>query len=224
MKNTNTTKTQSTVDTKTLTKNLDTLDALFKDANGNLALGDYKNAAGYLKSIGLLATALSRQCQQEFEAGLIEELEEMTRAKALREGLEVKRSLNNRELQLSELEASLANYYALVSSSCFITAEDAANSLRAIADSVEKQAGNELFPKPMSQDDMRDWCKRNGIQFVEAGSLDDVLAEGSSPVGKQDTSRQDEDQSAAVSKMVVHRLPTARSKRANEASNRNVRS
>lgn len=222
MKNTNITKTQSNVDTKTLTKTLDTLDALFKDANGNLALGDYKNAAGYLKSIGLLATALSRQCQQEFELGLIEELEEMTRAKALREGLEVKRSLNNRELQLSRLEASLANYFALVSSSCFITAEDAANSLRAIADSVEKQAGNELFPKPMGRDDMREWCKQNGIQFVEAGDLDDVLAEESEPVAQQNTARQDDDQIADVSKMVVHRLPTARSKRANDAANRNA--
>jgi hypothetical protein len=175
MKNTNssiTTTTQGPVETTPLDQHLSTLDALFKDVTGNVAMGEFKNAAGYLKSIGLLATALSRQCQQEFELELIGELEDLTRARAVREALEVKRSLNNRELRLNMLEANLANYVASVSSSCFFTAKDAANALRAIADSVEKQEGSELFPKPMTRDDMRAWCEQNGIEFIEADSLD----------------------------------------------------
>lgn len=149
-------------------KHLDILEALFKDVNGNLFMGNHKNAAGYLKSISLLTAAMSRQCQQEFELGVIEELEEMSTNAETADGLKLKRKLNQRELELNTLDAELANYLATVSSGCFMTAADAAASLRSIADNVEQQEGNELFPKPMTEDEVKAWAEEHGINYVDS--------------------------------------------------------
>lgn len=156
-------------------KHLDILEALFKDVNGNLFMGNHKNAAGYLNSISLLTAAMSRQCQQKFELGVIEELEEMSTTAEIADGLKLKRKLNQRELELNTLDAELANYLATVSSGCFMNAADAAFSLRSIADSVEKQAGNELFPKPMTRDEMKAFAEEHGVEYVD--STNDSIAD-----------------------------------------------
>jgi len=146
---------------------LKTLEALLNDVTGNLVMGNSKNAAGYLKSISLLAGALSRQCQQQFELGVIEELEAMEPTSEMAEGLQTKRKLNQRELELSKLEVELANFFANVSSSCYLGAEDAADSLRSIADDVQRQEGSELFPKPMSAEEMKAWAAERGIPYYD---------------------------------------------------------
>lgn len=151
-----------------LDKHLNILESLFKDVTGNLSMGDFKNAASYLKSIGLLAAALSRQCQQEFELGLIDEIEELPTGDEVAEALVLKRKLNHRELQFSALETALTNYLALVGSRCFLTAKDAANSLRSVATDIEQQEETELFPKPMTDADMRAWAAQHGIKVIDA--------------------------------------------------------
>lgn len=146
---------------------LSLLEALLKDVTGNLLMGNSKNAAGYLKSISLLTGAMSRQCQQQFELGVIEELEAMAPSGETAGGLETKRKLSQRELELSKLEVELADFFANVSSACYATAEHAADSLRSIAEDVEKQEGSELFPKPMSKDDVKAWAAERGIRYVD---------------------------------------------------------
>lgn len=167
----------------TIMKNpLKTLEALLNDVTGNLAMGNSKNAAGYLKSLGLLADALSRQCQQQFELGVIEELQEMAPSGEVAEGIQTKRKLNQRELELSKLEVELADFFAGVSSRCFISAKDAATNLRTIADAIEKQEGSELFPKPMAKAELKAWAEQRGMQFVDSTEpgaksfLDDLVA------------------------------------------------
>lgn len=146
-------------------RHLSTLDSLLKDANGNLSIGDFGNAAGYLHSISDLASALSRQCQQEHELSLLEEVEVLEASDDLAQALAVKRRLNQRELELCKLEATLADYAAMVSAHCFRGASDAANALRSIADTVEAQADTALFPRPITEDDLRSWAAERGISF-----------------------------------------------------------
>lgn len=164
-----------------MNKHLNILGALFNDVRGNLAMGDCKNAAGYLKSISLLAGAMSRQCQQQFELDVLEELEDMALNDDPAEGLQAKRLLNQRELELCSLESDLTNYFASVSSSCYFSAKNAADALRSIADDIEKQEGSQLFPKPMTVDDMKAWAAQNGIEFIDTANgeqshLDELVA------------------------------------------------
>lgn len=165
-----------------MNKHLNILDALLADVSGNLAMGNSKNAAGYLKSLSLLAGALSRQCQQQFELDVLEELEDMAPSAETAQGLKAKRSLNERELGLSKLEVELTDYFANVSSSCYLSAEHAADALRSIADDVEKQEGSLLFPRPLTADEMKAWAAQNGIEYVDAADrggkslLDELVA------------------------------------------------
>jgi len=151
-----------------MNKHLKILEALLADVSGNLAMGNSKNAAGYLKSLSVLAGALSRQCQQQFELDVLEELEDMAPNAATAKGLKAKRSLNERELELSKLEVELTNYFANVSSSCYISAKHAAEALRSIADDVEKQEGSLLFPRPLTADEMKAWAAQNRIEYIDA--------------------------------------------------------
>lgn len=164
-----------------MNNHVNTLEALLADVSGNLAMGNSKNAAGYLKSLSLLAGALARQCQQQFELDVLEELEGIAPNAETADGLKAKRSLNERELDLCKLEVELANYFANVSSSCYLTAEHAADSLRSIADDVENKEGSLLFPKPMTADEMKVWAEQNGIEYLDADSgatslLDELVA------------------------------------------------
>lgn len=167
-----------------MNNHLKTLEALLADVSGNLAMGNSKNAAGYLKSISLLAGALSRQYQQLFELGVTEELEDMAPSAQTAKGLQAKRSLNQREHELCRLEVELTNYFANVSSSCYLSAEHAADALRSIAHNVEKQEGSLLFPRPLTTEEMKAWAAQNGIEYVDAAdrggkSLIDELAAAS---------------------------------------------
>jgi hypothetical protein len=148
-------------------QHLGTLDALLKDVAGNLSIGDFRKAAGYLKSLSVLTDAMSRACQQEFELGLIDELEEMSPPKELADGLQAKRQLNQRELELGTLEVALAGYVADVSSGCYLTAGAAAAALNEVADQVAKQENTPLFPKPMTDDEMRAWAAAHGIEVID---------------------------------------------------------
>lgn len=156
---------------------LNILEALLADVSGNIAMGNSKNAAGYLKSLSLLAGAMSRQHQQKFELDVIEELHELAPTGDASEGLKTKRRLNQRELELSTLETELADYAAAVSSSCFLCAADAASALRHIADDIEKLEGSELFPKPMTKDEMKAWAESNGMQFVDSSERSSIIDE-----------------------------------------------
>lgn len=151
-------------------KDLNTLISLLHDVKGNLAMGDSKNTAGYLKSISLLAGAMSRQHQQDFELDVIEELEELALNAAMTEGLQAKRKLNHRELELCNLEVKLATYVVAASSGCFISSKAAAESLRKIANGIEAQGESELFPRRATVEEVKAWAAREGIECVDADS------------------------------------------------------
>ncbi|MBE0548547.1 MAG: hypothetical protein IH627_13050 [Rubrivivax sp.] len=146
---------------------LNTLSALLQDVQGNLTMGNFKNAAGYLKSISLLAGATSRQCQQKFELGLIEELEDMAPSTDAAKGLDTKRKLNQREFELCDLEVKLADYFACASSGCFVDSKAAAETLRHLASDIEAQGETALFPKPATIEEVKAWAVRAGIEFQD---------------------------------------------------------
>jgi hypothetical protein len=152
-------------------KHLSTLDALLKDVTGNLSMGDSGKAAGYLKSLSVLAGAMSRSCQQEFELGLVDELEEMAPSDEGADGFQAKRQLNQRELDLSNMELALVNFFANVSSGCYMTAGAAAAALNEVANQIAKQEDTPLFPKPMTDDEMRAWAAGHGIEVTDETNL-----------------------------------------------------
>ena len=148
---------------------IETLEALLSDVQGNGILGDAKNMSGYLRSISLLAGAMSRRYWQTFEMDVIDELKGLGVAVKLSKGLQAKQKLNQRELELAELEVQLANFHACAGSGCFVTKEDAAAALRKIADDLELK-DSVVFPPPMTVEQMRAWAKDVGAHFVEPGS------------------------------------------------------
>ena len=148
---------------------IETLDALMSDVHGNGILGDAKNMSGYLRSISLLAGAMSRRYWQTFEMEVIDELKGLETTVELSKGLQAKQRLNQRELDLTELEVQLANFHACAGSGCFATKEDAAAALRKIADDLELK-DSVVFPPPMTDEQMRAWAKDVGAHFVEPGS------------------------------------------------------
>ena len=148
---------------------IETLEALLLDVQGNGILGNAKNMSGYLRSMSLLSGAMSRRYWQTFELEVIDELKDLGAAAELAGGLQAKQKLNQRELELSELEVQLANFHACAGSGCFVTKEDAAAALRKIADDLELK-DSELFPPPMTVEQMKAWAKKVGAHFVDVDS------------------------------------------------------
>ena len=151
-----------------------TLQALLDDVSGNQFLGDARRMSSYLKSMSQLADAMARQCWQQFELDVIEELAEMNGKRKIK-GLEAKARLAERERELAQLGVRLADFLAQADSGCFFSREDAAAALRALADDVENAEESLLFPEPPGQDEVKQFCERIGAEYAECSSADELL-------------------------------------------------
>lgn len=152
---------------------IDTLQALLDDVKGNEFLNNSKKQSGYLKSISLLADAMARRSWQQFELDVLDELREMSNAE-IKNGLDTKAKLALREFELSDLNVKLADFLAQADSNCFVSKEAAAESLRAIADSLEKSE-SALFPKPPTKEDLKAYCESIGASYSAVGNVDDLM-------------------------------------------------
>lgn len=154
-----------------MNKEISILQALLDDTKGNAYVGNPRKMAGYLNSMSNLAGAMSRQCSQQFEIGAAEELEESTDESRMK----VKKQIAQRELELAELETKLATFAADASSGCFLSKEDAAKSLRVIADTIEAE-DTELFPKPWTEADYKAYAESIGATYSTAENVEELLA------------------------------------------------
>ena len=156
-------------------KEITSLQALLNDVKGNEFLGDAKKMSGYLKSLSLLADALSRRSWQEFEIDVIDELKAVKSNAKMQTALDIKKKLAQREFELAELQVKLMQFHGYAAAGAYITKECAAGSLRKIADDLEK-SDSELFPKPWSEEETRAYAKQVGARYVEDNeNLEEVL-------------------------------------------------
>ncbi|WP_114969917.1 hypothetical protein [Rhodoferax ferrireducens] len=154
---------------------IDTLQALLNDVKGNEFLGDAKKISGYLKSLSLLADAMSRSSWQQFELDVVGELKALNAGPEVTRGLETKVQLAQRELELADLQVKLMDFHCCAASSAFMSKEDAAKSLRKIADQIEA-ADSKLFPKPWTEEDVKAYTNQIGAEYIEdEGKVEDFL-------------------------------------------------
>ncbi|OOG58018.1 hypothetical protein [Polaromonas sp. C04] len=155
---------------------INTLQSLFDDVKGNEYLGDARKQSGYLKSISLLADAMARRYWQQFELDVVDELKELKPGTEMAKGLDVKLQLAQSELELADLQVRLMEFHGFAASGAFLSKEDAANSLRAIADDIEAK-DSALFPKPWTEEDAKAYAKKIGANYIgKCDDLDELLA------------------------------------------------
>lgn len=143
---------------------------LLHDVHGNLLLGNDRKVAGYLKSLSLMAGALSRQYEQKFELDLIKEPRRMAPSNETAEGLESKRKLNQREVELCDIEVMLAHYFICVSCDGFVTSKAAAEFMRNLANDIEALGETELFRKPATFEEIMAWAAKAGFKDVDGSA------------------------------------------------------
>lgn len=146
---------------------INTLQALLNDVKGNEFLGDAKKMSGYLKSISLLSDAMARHSWQQFELDVLDELKELKSGPEINLGLDAKVKLATRELELADLQIKVMNFHTCVASDVFMSKEDAARSLRKIAEHIEAKH-SALFPKPWTEEDARAYAKKIGANYIES--------------------------------------------------------
>ena len=165
-------------------KEIEILQALINDVKGNVFLGDAKNVSGYLKSMSLLADAMARRSWQQFELDVIGEIKEVKRIEKVADALSIKTKLARREFELADMQVNLMNFHVRVASSAFLTKEDAAKHLRAIADEIAAKE-SELFPKPLTNEEFKACAEYLGATYIDNNDDPHALLEQLKLKGKK---------------------------------------